>query len=76
MITPSTGTIALSASTSEHGATSGIIIDNVSTLSQASSLYFASQSIATGSSSAPSCTYGLTNAAAFCAVKVTQTALQ
>jgi hypothetical protein len=75
-ITPSTGAIAFSASTSEHGATSGIIMDNVSTLSQASSLYFATQSTAAGSSSAPSCTYGSANTAAFCAIKVTQSALQ
>jgi hypothetical protein len=51
-------------------------MDNVSTLSQASSLYFGSQSTATASSSAPSCTYGSANPAAFCAIKVTQSALQ
>jgi len=71
-----TGNISFSASTSEHGGTSGIIVDNAANLPQASSLYFATQSTATGSTSSPSCTYTLSNAPAFCAVKVTQSGLQ
>lgn len=70
------GNIALSSSTSEHGGTSGVIVDNASSLPQASSLYFATESTATGSTSAPSCTYTISNTPAFCAVKVTQSGLQ
>lgn len=71
-----TGNIALGASTSEHGGTSATIVDNASNLPQASSLYFATESTATGSTSAPSCTYTIANTPAFCAVKVTQSGLQ
>ena len=57
------------------GATGPLILDNISTLLQASSLYFALQST-TADSSTLSCIYGSTNTAAFCAIKVTQSALQ
>jgi hypothetical protein len=70
------GNIALSTSTSEHGGTSGLIVDNASSLPQASSLYFATESTAIGSTSAAGCTYTNSNTPAFCAVKVTQSGLQ
>ena len=74
------GVLTQSATASEHGGTSAIIVDNVSASAQASSLYFATLTATTGgAASAPSCTYGSGNppaTAAFCAVKVTQAALQ
>jgi hypothetical protein len=55
----------------ENGGTSGIIIDNASPSPQASSIYFANQGTA-------ACTTGTGGATApsFCAIKLTQSALQ
>ena len=75
-VTGSTGAIASSANATVHGGTSGIIVDNVSTLPQASSLYFAAQANTGNSTTAPACTYTSSNTAAYCAVKLTQAALQ
>lgn len=59
---------------SEAGGTSGIVMDNISASAGASSIYFANQSTTTTSVAAV-CTTGASTPA-FCAVKLTQAALQ
>jgi hypothetical protein len=75
-VTGSSGVLGTPASTSEHGYTSGLIIDNVSTSAQASSIYFASEATTGASNSAPNCTYTSSGTAAYCAVKLTQSGLK
>ena len=73
----STGVVTQAATSDQHSGTSGMIVDNISNLPQASSLYFATQAKSNpNTTSAPSCTYGAGGAAGYCAVKVTQSALQ
>jgi len=62
---------APAATAVENAGTSGIIVDNASPSAQASSIYFANQGTAT-------CTTGTGGATApsFCAIKLTQSALQ
>ena len=68
-LTSTTSTPAYSA-TNEWGGTSGFSIDNVSTEDQAASIYFGTLAAAS-SGSAPSCPSGQ-----YCAIKLTQSALQ
>jgi len=58
-----------------HGGTSGIIVDNTSTLSQASSIYYSNEAVYTLNSINP-CTYTSSNTASYCAFKVTQSGLK
>lgn len=70
--TPTAGNLNSPTATAvENAGTSGIIIDNASPTAQASSIYFANQGTAT-------CTTGtgLSAAPSFCAIKLTQSALQ
>ena len=57
--------------TGENGGTSGIVVDNVSSSAEASSIYFSTLSGAT--SSATGCKSG---GLGYCAVKLTQSGLQ
>jgi hypothetical protein len=72
--TPPSG---ITASASEAGGTSDIVIDNVSSSAGASNIYFANQTKTT-TSSAPTCTTGIGGAAtaSYCAIKLTQSTLQ
>ncbi len=65
---------AITAQTSEASGTSGIVVDNVSGSAAGSNIYFANQA-ATSTSAAPVCTIGF-GIPAYCAVKLTQSALQ
>jgi hypothetical protein len=62
---------AVSASIGEPGGTSGIIIDNVSSAGQASSVYFSPLEFAAGAAANGNCAAGVG-----CAVKATQSGLQ
>jgi hypothetical protein len=59
-----------STATNEWGGTSAFSVDNVSTEAQAASIYFGTQAAAT-SGTAPACPSGQ-----YCAIKLTQSALQ
>jgi hypothetical protein len=70
---PTTVTNAVSVPTNAAGGTSGIVIDNISTAAQTSSIYFSLGANSTGAGPGlPSCN---TTANVGCAVKLTQSAL-
>ncbi len=70
---PSTLVVAAPTPGNNAGSTSGIVVDNTSTSSQASSFYFSLRSNSTGTGpGVPSCN---TTAGVGCAVKLTQSAL-
>jgi hypothetical protein len=76
-INTGTGLLTQVATSDQHSGTSGMVVDNISTSPQASSLYFATESKAgPNATSAPSCTYGTAGTAGYCAVKLTQSTLQ
>ena len=69
-ISPGSPISDTSARRAEAGGTSGIVIDNTSALPQASSLYFANEAVG-------QCSIGTgLGTASYCAVKLTQSALQ
>ena len=74
-ITSGTIPAAIDNNATQHGSPSGAVIDNVSTAAQASSVYFANGATTGASTTAPTCTVAGTTPA-YCAVKLTQSALQ
>jgi hypothetical protein len=74
-ITSGTIPASITNDATQHGSPSGVVIDNVSTAAQASSLYFSNGTTTGNSVNAPTCTVGASTPA-FCAVKLTQAALQ